>query len=88
VLNLKKLPVRMSRKEAAALISFHYFAVSPRSLERWPLTRKFLNRRIMLETREFVAEAERRLAAAGPLPDRGTLPNRPAATASVAPAAA
>jgi hypothetical protein len=84
MLNLDALPARMDRREGAALVSRHFFKIAPRSLERWPLTEVFINKRVQIETRELVAEAERRLAAAGPAPDRGTLPNRPAASVAAA----
>jgi hypothetical protein len=80
--NFDGRPVRMNRRQAAALVSQHFFQVAPRSLEKWPLTERFINRRVMLETRELVAEAERRLAAAGPAPDRRRSAKQ-SATASV-----
>jgi hypothetical protein len=79
-LDLDALPRRLDRKDGAALITQHFFKVAPRSLERWPLREVYVNRRVMLETSQLIAEAERRLAAAGPAPDQ-----RRSATASSAP---
>jgi hypothetical protein len=62
--DLEALPVRMDRKAAAAFISQHFFPVAARSLERWPLDEVYVNGRVMLKTRQLVAEAERRLASA------------------------
>jgi hypothetical protein len=88
MLNLDALPVRLDRKDSAALITLHFFKVAPRSLERWPLREVFVNRRVMLETRQLVSEAERRLAVAGPAPDRRRRAAAPSATDSSAALAA
>jgi hypothetical protein len=68
-LDLDALPVRMDRRAAAALISQHFFTVAARSLERWPLDEVYVNGKVMLTTRQLVAEAERRLALASTPPD-------------------
>ncbi len=69
--DLEALPVRMDRKAAASFITKHFFTVAARSLERWPLDEVYVNGRVMLETGQLVAEAERRLAAASAAPDPG-----------------
>jgi hypothetical protein len=69
-LDLDALPKRLDRRDGAALITRYFFKIAPRSLERWPLREVYVNRRVMLETSQLVAEAERRLAVAGPAPDR------------------
>ena len=68
-LDLDALPVRMDRRAAAALISQHFFTVAARSLERWPLDEVYVNGKVMLATRQLVAEAARRLALASTAPD-------------------
>jgi hypothetical protein len=67
-IDLGTLPVRITRKAAAALISQYYFSIAPRTLEKWPLDEVYVGGRIHFDTRQVVAEAERRLAAAGPAP--------------------
>ena len=69
ILDLDALPVRMDRRAGAALISQHFFTVAARSLERGPLDEVYVNGKVMLTTRQLVAEAERRLALASTPPD-------------------
>ena len=57
-------PVRLTRKQAAKLISDRYFPLSARTLERWPLKTTVVNRLALLETAHVLAEAQRRLDAA------------------------
>lgn len=40
---LATLPARVTRIEAARLLKHHYFNVSPRTLERWPLRWRVVN---------------------------------------------
>jgi hypothetical protein len=63
-LDLSRLPRRMTRREGAELIRAHFFPVSPRTLEVWPLAVTRVNNRALVETAELVAEAQRRLDAA------------------------
>jgi hypothetical protein len=63
----QKLPRRMDRQTAAILISHQFFPVSPRTLERWPLTWRRVNGRALVETVEILDEAQRRLDAATPI---------------------
>jgi hypothetical protein len=65
--DLSKLPVRVSRKRAAELITEHFFEISPRSLERWPIAWLQLNGRAHGETAEFFAIAKSKLADATPV---------------------
>ena len=52
----------ITRREAAALISAEFFAISPRTLETWDeLRRGRLNGRILLEEDEVRAAARRRI---------------------------
>jgi hypothetical protein len=58
------LPVRVPRDVAAKLVTLNFFEISPRTLERWPLSWCLLNGRAHCETEELFAEAASRLAAA------------------------
>ena len=58
------LPVLLDRRRAAAFLSRHYFPVSHRSLEAWPLPLRPVNGRALYLTADLIAEAERRIAAA------------------------
>jgi hypothetical protein len=58
------LPRRLDRRLAAQVVSKHFFPVSPRTLERWPLTWRRINGRALADTAELLAEAQRRVDAA------------------------
>jgi hypothetical protein len=62
--DLSAFPVNSTRKQLAEIISKHFFAVSARSLERWPLRWQHVNGKAITPTLEGVAEARRRLEAA------------------------
>jgi hypothetical protein len=62
--DLHSLPVRVDRETAAELLTKHFFRVSPRSLERWPLAWRRLNGKAHVETRELFEVAEAMLNAA------------------------
>ena len=64
---LSDLPRRMDRRLAAQVLSDHFFPVSPRTLERWPLNWRRINGRALADTEEFLAEAQRRVADAHPV---------------------
>jgi hypothetical protein len=57
-------PARLPRETAAEVLTRHYFKVSPRTLERWPVTWRQLNGKAHAETVELFAHAEAVLAAA------------------------
>lgn len=57
-------PPRLHRKAAAEALTRHFFVVSPRSLERWPVPVRIINGRAYVETQELFAEAQRRVDAA------------------------
>ena len=59
-----KLPVRVNRKVGASIISHYLFPISPRTLERWPVSWRRLNGRALVETDELLSEAQRRVDAA------------------------
>jgi hypothetical protein len=46
---------------AAAIVTHHYFPISPRTLERWPLTVRRPNKAVVYEVAELMAMAEERL---------------------------
>ncbi len=64
MLELLDLPRRLDRRLAAQVVSTHFFPVSPRTLERWPLTWRRINGRALADTEELLAEAQRRVDAA------------------------
>lgn len=59
--DLLNLPRRLDRRLAAQVLSEHFFPISPRTLERWPLKWKRINGRALVETSELLAEAQRRV---------------------------
>ncbi len=58
------LPKRVDRKAGAQLVSHMHFPISPRTLERWPLSWRRVNGRALVDTAELLAEAQRRVDAA------------------------
>jgi hypothetical protein len=62
--DLSALPKRVPRKAAAGLVRDHFFQISPRTLERWPLRWRLVNGKAHCETADLFAEAERRLNSA------------------------
>jgi hypothetical protein len=56
---LKQLPPRVPRDQSAQLVSQHFFAVSHRTMERWPISWRLLNGKAHCETAELFAEAQR-----------------------------
>ena len=62
-----ELPVRAPRNRLAEFVTNRYFKVSPRSLERWPVTWRRVNGKAHAETAEVFAVAEAMLAAAPPV---------------------
>jgi hypothetical protein len=56
--NLAELPTRVTRDDAAGLLTRHFFKTSPRTLERWPLAWRRLNGKAHCETTELFAVAE------------------------------
>ncbi len=57
-------PKRVDRKVGAQLVTQHYFRVSPRTLECWPLPWQLINGRAQVETSKLFDEAQRRVDAA------------------------
>jgi hypothetical protein len=54
----------LTRQEAAAAITQHFFPIKPRTLERWPVSTTRVNGKACVLTREVFTEAQRRLDAA------------------------
>ena len=55
------LPRRVDRKTAAALVRQHFFPISHRTLEAWPLSTRKVNGRALVETAELFAVAMEKL---------------------------
>ena len=51
-------------KPTAAIITHHFFPISPRTLERWPLTVRRPNKATVYEVDEVMAVAEAKLNSA------------------------
>jgi hypothetical protein len=60
--DLDQLPVRVPRDVAAQLVTEYYFEVSPRTMERWPLTWRRLNNKAHCDVTELFGLAEAMLA--------------------------
>ena len=58
------LPQYADKPTAAALITHHFFPISPRTLERWPLTVRRPNKAAVYEVGELMAFAERKFNSA------------------------
>ncbi|WP_322994115.1 hypothetical protein [Castellaniella sp.] len=62
--DFNKLPAYVGRIGGAEIVTQYYFPVSYRSLERWPIKTRRVNGRVVMSTRELLAEARRRFDAA------------------------
>ena len=62
------LPQRVDRKAGAALLTFHFFPIAARTLEKWPIAWRMLNGRATCRTRELFAVAKAKVDAAPTLP--------------------
>src|SRR3954453_18039410 len=58
------LPRRADRRTGAKLVTQHFFPVSHRTLEAWPLTWRRVNGKAVCETAELFELAEAKLIAA------------------------
>jgi hypothetical protein len=58
------LPQYADKPTAAAIITHHFFPISPRTLERWPLTVRRPNKAAVDEVGELMAFAERKFNSA------------------------
>jgi hypothetical protein len=65
--HIPDLPARVDRRTAAELVTEHYFRVSPRSLEAWPLSWRCINGKAHCEVPELFAVAQAKLDAAPPI---------------------
>jgi hypothetical protein len=54
----------VDRKAAAELVTRHFFPVSPRTLEVWPVGWRHVNGKAVVETAELFAVAQAKLDAA------------------------
>jgi hypothetical protein len=62
--DIAEVPRRVDRKTGAELVTRHFFPVSPRSLEAWPLPWLHVNGKAVCETAELFAVAQAKLDAA------------------------
>lgn len=60
--DLGGLPARVARPRAAELVTEHYFEISARTLERWPLRWLRVNGKAHCNVAELFAIAEQMLA--------------------------
>jgi hypothetical protein len=58
------LPQFADKNTAAAIITHHFFPISPRTLERWPLTVRRPNKATIYEVAELMQYAEAKLQSA------------------------
>lgn len=58
------LPQFADKVTSAAIVSHHFFPISPRTLERWPLTVRRPNKVAIYEVEELMRIAEHKLNAA------------------------
>jgi len=58
------LPQYADKATAAAIITHHFFPISPRALERWPLTVRRPNKATIYEVGELMQYAEAKLQSA------------------------
>lgn len=58
------LPLYADKATAAAIITHHFFPISPRTIERWPLTVRRPNKATIYEVIELMAFAEEKLNSA------------------------
>ena len=58
------LPQYADKPTAAAIITHHFSPISPRTLERWPLTVRRPNKAAVYEVGELMAFAERKFNSA------------------------
>jgi hypothetical protein len=65
--DLSALPRRATRRMGAELVTRHFFPVSHRSLETWPLTWRHVNGYSVCEIAELFALARAKLEAAPPI---------------------
>jgi hypothetical protein len=58
------LPTYADRATAAAIITHHFFPISHRTIEKWPLTVRRPNKTCVYRVEELLTLAERKLAEA------------------------
>jgi hypothetical protein len=62
--DLSALPRFVSRKHGAELVSFYFFPVSHRTIERWSIAGRVVNGRLVLPTADLFALAQQKIDAA------------------------
>lgn len=58
------LPKRVDRRTGAALVNKHFFPVSSRTIEAWPIPTKLVNGKATMATADLFAYAQEKLDAA------------------------
>lgn len=61
VIEKERLPIYINRRKAAEVISRHYFPLSHRSLEKWPVKYLNVNNKALVETNEILSIAYKKL---------------------------
>lgn len=62
--DLAALPKRVDRRAGAEILTRHFFPVSPRTIEAWPLMVRRVNGRALYETADLVAFARAKVTEA------------------------
>jgi hypothetical protein len=65
--DLSSHPRRVDRKTGAALVTHHFFPVTARGLEAWPIAWRMVNGKAVCDTPELFAVAQAKLDAAPPI---------------------
>ena len=65
--DLATLPTNVDRRRGAELVTRYFFPVSHRTLERWPLTGRVVNGRLVFATADLFAHARALMDAAPPI---------------------
>jgi hypothetical protein len=63
VIKEERLPAYINRRTAAEVISRHFFPVSHRTLEIWPVTYFLVNNKAMTDTKGILAVAREKIEA-------------------------
>ncbi|WP_424139095.1 hypothetical protein [Roseomonas chloroacetimidivorans] len=60
-IDLSSYPVNVTRQRGAELVTHHFFPVSHRTLERWPITGKVVGGRMVFRTADLFAIAQQKM---------------------------
>jgi hypothetical protein len=59
--DLASVPPRLGRRAAAAFLSLHFFPVSPRTIEAWPIPSRRVNGKALYETIDLITYANQKI---------------------------